>query len=123
MGLLGSGYAEGLGKPVIYTCEKREFEEHSTHFDTNHLHTVPWEESDLGVRQRSPALTIRTNATRRSEVRRLRARLRPACRWSAYLGFTVGATFPSVLREGLGLWADHDLFFLGAGASPTLDSL
>lgn len=55
-----AGYAEGLGKPVIYTCEKREFEEHSTHFDTNHLHTVPWEESDLKSAGDRLALTIRT---------------------------------------------------------------
>lgn len=31
-----AGYAEGLGKPVIYTCKKKYFDEHKTHFDTNH---------------------------------------------------------------------------------------
>lgn len=38
------GYAEGLGKPVIYTCEKEKFEDKtkSTHFDVNHCTTVPW---------------------------------------------------------------------------------
>jgi hypothetical protein len=38
-----AGYAEGLGKPVIYTCEASEFEK-GTHFDTNHHLTVTWEE-------------------------------------------------------------------------------
>lgn len=38
-----AGFAEGLGKPVIYTCERSYFENKGTHFDTNHLHTVLWE--------------------------------------------------------------------------------
>jgi len=37
-----AGYAEGLGKPVIYICEKNKFEEAKTHFDTNHCTTVTW---------------------------------------------------------------------------------
>ena len=37
-----AGYAEGLGKPVIYICEQKKFDEKSTHFDTNHCTTVPW---------------------------------------------------------------------------------
>ena len=37
-----AGYAEGLGKPVVYICEKEKFETASTHFDTNHLTTVLW---------------------------------------------------------------------------------
>jgi hypothetical protein len=37
-----AGYAEGLGKPVIYTCEKEKFEQTKTHFDTNHHLTVIW---------------------------------------------------------------------------------
>ena len=37
-----AGYAEGLGKPVIYICEKEKFETKRTHFDTNHCTTVPW---------------------------------------------------------------------------------
>jgi hypothetical protein len=36
-----AGFAEGLGKPVIYICRA----EKSTHFDTAHRHTVKW---DLG---------------------------------------------------------------------------
>lgn len=37
-----AGFAEGLGKPVIYTCEKSYFDDPGTHFDTNHHHTVLW---------------------------------------------------------------------------------
>ncbi len=40
-----AGYAEGLGKPVIYTCEKTKFEATKTHFDTNHHLTITWEVS------------------------------------------------------------------------------
>lgn len=39
-----AGYAEGLGKVVIYTCEKGEFESKKTHFDTNHHQTIAWDE-------------------------------------------------------------------------------
>jgi nucleoside 2-deoxyribosyltransferase len=42
-----AGYAEGLGKPVIYTCEKSVFDGDSKtarpHFDANHHLTVVWE--------------------------------------------------------------------------------
>jgi hypothetical protein len=47
-----AGYAEGLGKQVIYMCRKDVFEDKSlgTHFDTNHHLTVIW---DLGNIQQS----------------------------------------------------------------------
>lgn len=38
-----AGFAEGLGKPVIYTCEKSVFEDVGTHFDTSHMLTVSWD--------------------------------------------------------------------------------
>lgn len=38
-----AGYAEGLGKPVLYICEKTKFSETKTHFDTNHSTTVIWD--------------------------------------------------------------------------------
>ena len=41
-----AGYAEGLGKPVIYICEKSKFDQKSTHFDTNHCTTVPWSQEN-----------------------------------------------------------------------------
>jgi nucleoside 2-deoxyribosyltransferase len=37
-----AGFAEGLGKPVTYTCKKSEFAK-ASHFDTNHHLTVLWE--------------------------------------------------------------------------------
>ena len=41
-----AGYAEGLGKPDVYICERAKFEEASTHFDTNHCTTIPWSKDD-----------------------------------------------------------------------------
>lgn len=38
-----AGYAEGLGKPVIYTCERTKFDQAKTHFDTNHHLTIVWD--------------------------------------------------------------------------------
>lgn len=46
-----AGYAEGLGKPVIYICEKKKFEAKKTHFDTNHCTTVPWSREDDDFRR------------------------------------------------------------------------
>ena len=37
-----AGYAEGLGKPVIYICQQAKFDVAKTHFDTNHCTTVMW---------------------------------------------------------------------------------
>jgi nucleoside 2-deoxyribosyltransferase len=42
-----AGFAQGLGKPVIYTCEKSKFDEQKTHFDTNHNTTVVWDRNNL----------------------------------------------------------------------------
>jgi nucleoside 2-deoxyribosyltransferase len=44
-----AGYAEGLGKPVIYMCRKDVFEDKAlgTHFDTNHHLTVVWDPSNI----------------------------------------------------------------------------
>jgi len=41
-----AGYAEGLGKPVIYTCERGKFKTAKTHFDTNHCTTVVWSDEN-----------------------------------------------------------------------------
>jgi len=40
-----AGFAEGLGRPVIYTCHKDVFDDPKTkpHFDTNHYLTVVWD--------------------------------------------------------------------------------
>lgn len=52
-----AGFAEGLGRPVIYTCREAEWEQLSVcphcgrashpHFDTNHLVTVIWDPANL----------------------------------------------------------------------------
>ena len=44
-----AGYAEGLGKPVIYMCRKDVFEDKTlgTHFDTNHHLTVVWDPANI----------------------------------------------------------------------------
>lgn len=56
-----AGYAEGLGRPVIYTCEKGVFEdsERKPHFDTNHHQTVLWDAGDLKTTARDLKATIR----------------------------------------------------------------
>lgn len=36
------GFAEGLGKPVIYLCEETVFKNRPPHFDTNHLLILKW---------------------------------------------------------------------------------
>jgi hypothetical protein len=41
-----AGYAEGLGKTVIYTCEKEKFEKEKPHFDTNHHLTIIWDKEN-----------------------------------------------------------------------------
>lgn len=40
-----AGFAEGLGRPVIYTCRKEVFDDPKTkpHFDTNHYLTIVWD--------------------------------------------------------------------------------
>ena len=40
-----AGYAEGLGKPVLYLCERGVFHSRGTHFDTNHCTTVIWDQT------------------------------------------------------------------------------
>jgi hypothetical protein len=62
-----AGFAEGLGLPVIYTCEASHWKKAGTHFDTNHLVTIIWEESDLERAGRLLAATIR--ATLRAEAK------------------------------------------------------
>jgi nucleoside 2-deoxyribosyltransferase len=62
-----AGYAEGLGMPVIYTCEKTAWEEKKTHFDTNHLVTVIWDPSDL--EKAGNLLTATIRATLRGDAK------------------------------------------------------
>jgi hypothetical protein len=53
------GFGEGLGLPVIYTCEKSAWNKQKTHFDTNHLVTIIWDLSDLKRAGDALAATIR----------------------------------------------------------------
>jgi hypothetical protein len=52
-----AGFAEGLGRPVIYTCRKSEWEK--THFDTNHLAAIIWEPENLLDAERRLTAMIR----------------------------------------------------------------
>ena len=54
-----AGYAEGLGKPVIYTCEREKFEATKTHFDTNHHLTIVWDSASPETASESLKATIR----------------------------------------------------------------
>jgi nucleoside 2-deoxyribosyltransferase len=54
-----AGYAEGLGKPVIYICKKDKFDKSSTHFDVNHCTTVMWELGEEGQSVEQVIATIR----------------------------------------------------------------
>ena len=54
-----AGYAEGLGKPVIYTCEASKFTEGASHFDTNHRLHVLWTENEIDAAMKRLQDTIR----------------------------------------------------------------
>lgn len=54
-----AGYAEGLGKPVIYTCQKSKFENSKTHFDTNHHLTIVWDDENPKQCEKELIATIR----------------------------------------------------------------
>jgi hypothetical protein len=46
-----AGFAEGLGLPVIYVCERGMWNSDDAtkrpHFDTNHMNTVIWDQDQL----------------------------------------------------------------------------
>jgi hypothetical protein len=44
-----AGFAHGLGKRVIYTCEASQFDGTKRHFDTNHHVTIKWKLDDLAA--------------------------------------------------------------------------
>lgn len=54
-----AGYAEGLGKPVLYLCERGIFETQGTHFDTNHCTTIKWDPADPENFTRELVATLR----------------------------------------------------------------
>lgn len=54
-----AGYAEGLGKPGIYTCEKTKFDNEKTHFDTNHHLTIIWSSNNPDQASEDLKATVR----------------------------------------------------------------
>jgi hypothetical protein len=62
-----AGFGEGRGIPVIYTCEKGEWDENKTHFDTNHMLTIIWDVDNL--KKAENALVAAIRATLRAEAR------------------------------------------------------
>ncbi|AUH72193.1 hypothetical protein CAB17_09050 [Legionella sainthelensi] len=44
-----AGYAHGLKKPVIYTCEKNYFSQKKPHFDIEHYNFILWNDKELDV--------------------------------------------------------------------------
>jgi len=63
-----AGYAEGLGKPVIYTCEKSKFEKDPPHFDTNHHLTIPWDEKNIEEAAAKLKATIRATLPEQAKL-------------------------------------------------------
>lgn len=61
-----AGFAEGLGLPVIFTCEETYFKNKGTHFDTSHMHTVLWKVENL--EQGADRLTVTIRATLPDDV-------------------------------------------------------
>lgn len=56
-----AGFAEGLGKPVIYMCEESVWKAKRTHFDTNHCTTIFWSEDRPDEFTGSLVATIRNS--------------------------------------------------------------
>lgn len=56
-----AGFAEGLGKPVIYLCRRDVFndKDNTTHFDTNHHLTIEWAEETIAEDMKRLKATIR----------------------------------------------------------------
>ena len=54
-----AGYAEGLGKPVLYLCSKAVFDEYGTHFDTNHCTTIKWDAAESNAFSDELVATLR----------------------------------------------------------------
>jgi hypothetical protein len=62
-----AGFGEGLGLPVIYSCEEAAWKTQGTHFDTNHLTTIIWDPRDLKKAEDHLVDTIR--ATFRADAK------------------------------------------------------
>ena len=62
-----AGFADGLGLPVIYTCQLEKWAISKTHFDTNHMLTVEWDTRDPA--KAGEKLTAIIRATLRAEAK------------------------------------------------------
>jgi hypothetical protein len=62
-----AGFAEGLDRPVFYTCKASVWEQQKSHFDTNHMHTILWDEKNL--KKAEDELTDTIRATLREEAK------------------------------------------------------
>lgn len=63
-----AGFAEGLGLHVIYTCKADKFRARKTHFDTNHMVTIPWDPADLHTAAKLLTSTIRATLPTRAKM-------------------------------------------------------
>ena len=54
-----AGYAEGLKKPVFYTCQDEEFE--NRHFDVAGMNTISWNKAELENASKRLKAAIRVN--------------------------------------------------------------
>jgi hypothetical protein len=54
-----AGFAEALGKPVIFTCRKAYFDDYPSHFDVSHHHTILWEPDKLAKAAENLKATVR----------------------------------------------------------------
>jgi hypothetical protein len=62
-----AGFAEGINRPVFYTCKAAVWEEKKTHFDTNHMLHILWDTNQL--KQAEDELTSTIRATLRAEAK------------------------------------------------------
>ena len=63
-----AGFAEGLGRPVIYACDKASFKATTTHFDTNHHLTILWEKDHINEALDELKATIRATLPDEAEL-------------------------------------------------------
>lgn len=63
-----AGFGEGLGRPVIYTCERASFEKEKPHFDTNHILTIRWDAENLAPACDELKATIRNTLSGESKM-------------------------------------------------------
>ncbi|MFA7175079.1 MAG: hypothetical protein WC340_17025 [Kiritimatiellia bacterium] len=58
-----AGFAQGLGKPVIWTCEKNQLEAKDLHFDVRQYSIVTWEIGHENLKDFAKHITQRIEAT------------------------------------------------------------